>query len=351
MCWYWYYMAMLALCVGTGIISSVSVSYRSANMKAKSFKHFLSQLNLLTPRQRHQLVEFASGQSSLESLEIIERHDQHARDGCPFCQSSATIRWGKSHELQRYRCKACGKTFTPMTGSPLSKLHYKCQWLRFSECLLASRSVRKSAKICGIDPSTAFRWRHRFLLAFSQDKTQKMVGIVEADETFFTQSSKGDRYLTRPPRKRGKSMKNRIGERVPVLIVRDRTGTEADFIFEKVEKAAVHKCLASLMSDEVVLCSDGSSLYTTFAKDAHIPHKRIVRSAGVFVVDDIFHIQNLNAYVSRLKQWLQHFNGVATKYLDNYLGWRRMLEKGEVMSEKIILKLALGENYQHVMRT
>jgi len=41
----------------------------------------------------------------------------------------------------------------------------------------------------------------------------------------------------------------------------------------------------------------------------------------------IFHIQNVNGYHSRLKNWMSPFNGVATKYLPNYLGWRRMFEK------------------------
>jgi hypothetical protein len=35
---------------------------------------------------------------------------------------------------------------------------------------------------------------------------------------------------------------------------------------------------------------------------------------------------NVNAYHSRLKQWLRRFNGVATKNLPHYLGWRRALE-------------------------
>ena len=35
---------------------------------------------------------------------------------------------------------------------------------------------------------------------------------------------------------------------------------------------------------------------------------------------------NVNAYHSRLKQWLRRFNGVATKNLPHYLGWRRILE-------------------------
>jgi hypothetical protein len=48
---------------------------------------------------------------------------------------------------------------------------------------------------------------------------------------------------------------------------------------------------------------------------------------GIRVIDGAFHIQNVNAYDSRLKQWMGRFHGVATKYLENYLGWRRMLER------------------------
>ena len=39
-----------------------------------------------------------------------------------------------------------------------------------------------------------------------------------------------------------------------------------------------------------------------------------------------FHINNVNAYHGRLKEWMRRFHGVATKNLPNYLGWRRALE-------------------------
>ena len=39
--------------------------------------------------------------------------------------------------------------------------------------------------------------------------------------------------------------------------------------------------------------------------------------------EKVLHIQNVNAYGGRFKQWLNRFNGVATKYLPSYLGWRR----------------------------
>jgi len=39
-----------------------------------------------------------------------------------------------------------------------------------------------------------------------------------------------------------------------------------------------------------------------------------------------FHINNVNAYHSRLKEWMRRFHDVATENLPNYLSWRRTIE-------------------------
>ena len=57
-------------------------------------------------------------------------------------------------------------------------------------------TVAVSAKRCGIAGSTAFRWRHRFLAGINST-AEKLTGIVEADETYFLESRKGDRVWTR----------------------------------------------------------------------------------------------------------------------------------------------------------
>jgi hypothetical protein len=182
------------------------------------------------------------------------------------------------------------------------------------------------------------------LLSPAHNKSKNMVGIVEADETFFTEYFKGSRHIEHcKAKKRGKSKKN-IGERVPVLIVRDRSGTEADFVFTQISKEKIHDALRPIRGgEEIILCTDGNGIYKSFAKAERIPHKRIVGLSNTYVVDKIFHIQNLNAYISRLKTWMRRFNGVATRYLENYLGWRRMIEnKSEVASPDYYLRQALG---------
>lgn len=321
-------------------------------MKRKNFKNLLSTLDTLTYNQRKKLLDELTENPANESLAIVESNNKKKRI-CPYCRSSSLQRWGKSHDLQRYRCKACLKTFNSLTETSLARLRHKDKWLPYSQCLTEGKSIRESAKLCGIDPKTAFRWRHRFLSSAARSKSKKMTGIVEVDETFFTENCKGNRQIKhRAPKKRGKSSKKHSRDRVPVLMVRDRSGTEADFVFRTIEKQKVHSALKPLMDKEVVLCSDGNSLYKTFAKKEKIAHKRIIGNDKVYVVDQIFHIQNLNAYISRLKNWMLRFNGVATKYLESYLGWRRIIEtKNKNISPQYYLRLALGKNYQQLMGT
>lgn len=65
-----------------------------------------------------------------------------------------------------------------------------------------------------------------------------------------------------------------------------------------------------------------------------------------------FHLNNVNAYHARLKEWLRRFHGVATKNLPNYLGWRRTLEAlGQDASSAAMILGAIGSGpYQQSTR-
>jgi len=55
------------------------------------------------------------------------------------------------------------------------------------------------------------------------------------------------------------------------------------------------------------------------------------------------HINNVNGYHGRLKEWLRPFHGVATRYLDHYLGWRRTVEAlGAGAQQQPWLRSAIG---------
>jgi len=93
------------------------------------------------------------------------------------------------------------------------------------------------------------------------------------------------------------------------------------------------------------LCTDGS---VTLARAAHalgVEHQAINVSRGIRVRGP-WHVQNVNAYVvSRLRGWMRRFKGVATKYLDSYLGWFRMLDRFAPAGPQpaAVLRLAIGK--------
>lgn len=99
---------------------------------------------------------------------------------------------------------------------------------------------------------------------------------------------------------------------------------------------------AALDRSDAVLCTDSARPYASFAKETGITHRRINLAAGRRVVQDVFHM-HVNAYHSRLKDWMRRFRGVSTKYLANYLGWRRLLEREvDTLTPELWLRLAVG---------
>lgn len=252
---------------------------------------------------------------------------------CPRCGSGRSEGWGRERNgLKRCRCLDCKRTFNPLTGTPLARLRKKECWLKYAGALNESLPVRKAAKVCKVSKNTAFKWRHRFLKAQNKSKDQSLAGIAEVDEIFLLESFKGQRKLPRPARKRG-GVAEKPGlsaEQIPILIARDRTGAHIDGVLPDRSEAAVRPVLEGKLSkDDTLLCMDGDKALIAFAEAEGIEYELVIASKGEHVHEKVLHIQNVNAYGSRFKQWLYPFKGVATKYLQSYLGWRRWLERDE----------------------
>jgi transposase-like protein len=307
------------------------------------------QLKQLSPSQRQRLHQTLD-QTEISTEEILTV--QAVLRQCPHCESALLKPWGSSHGLPRYRCACCSKTCNPLTKTPLARLRQRDKWLMYAQALIDGLSVRKAAELCGIDKNTAFLWRHRFLSLPNTHQAQHEEGIVEADETFFLESFKGQRNLPRPPRKRGGVGKTRgtSDDQIPVLVVRDRHKSTATVIMEKVDASHIEAVLSPLIDKDAVLCTDGAAVYAAFCGKTGIKHE-VVKSKGPRV-RGAFHIQNVNAFDSRLKKWMKRFNGVATKYLGNYLGWRRLLERyQQQLSPEVFLFEAVGRTSQQLIKT
>ena len=314
-------------------------------MRPDQWQAFVRQCAQLSHRQRLAgmalLHSAASQNAAITLIEQTAQADLH----CPACRATHFHRHGQAHGLQRYRCVPCGKTFNALTGTPLAHLHHKTQWLAYADCLLNSFSVRKAAQQVHIHRNTSFRWRHRFLALAKTDRPRCLHGIAEADEMYLLESQKGSRHMTRPARQRGGAAGQRgiSNEQVCILVARDRTGQTVDFVTGRgqLTKAKLHACLPPVIDRDILLVSDGHPAYPVFAREVGILHAAVNLRAGIRVRGTV-HVQNVNAYHSRLREWLRPFHGVATRYLPNYLGWRWILDAGRIRSPETLLKATWG---------
>lgn len=316
-------------------------------MKAKEFQALADTLEKLTPHQRELMTERLQKMGQVQAVNTLVESGVSDTSACPKCGHEQIARWGSASGLQRYRCASCKATFNALTGTPLARLRHKDKWLNYAKKMVEGQSVRKSAAACEVHPNTAFRWRHRFLSLPDEQKATSLVGIAEADDTYFLESFKGKRKgMPRAVRKRGgKASKRGLSdEQIPVLVARDRAGNTADFILEAVDKFHVWIALNPLLAQDCILCTDGSKALTAVAENIGVTHHPVNLSAGIRV-DGPWHVQNVNAYHSRLKGWMHRFHGVATRYLSRYLGWHRLIERcRNALSPAGFLSAALGLN-------
>ena len=299
-----------------------------SEMRQQELKKIRAMVERMTYHQRRDLMEELVGREAAGvCIGVIE--GQGERHPCPHCGSHLVVRNGSASGLQRYLCRSCQRTYNALTGTPLAHLRHKSKWMVQAEALRDGISIRQAAKQLNVARSTAFRWRHRFMAAPKAIQAQSLVGIAEVDETFFLHSRKGERGLDRKPRRRGGSAAKRgtSKEQVPVLVARDRSTATANFILDADSKACVVTALKPLLPSDTILCTDGSSVLAAAAKEIGVTHRPVNVSAGQRVIAGVYHIQNVNAFDSRLKNWMRRFHGVATKYLDSYLGWFRTLDR------------------------
>lgn len=316
-------------------------------MRSRELNRWLERLASLTPHQREQVkaqLQDLAGRDAVTALleeRIVPTH-------CPGCQGEHWVRNGQADGLQRFKCRDCGITFNGLTGTPLARLRHRQKWLEQAKVLEHGLSVRKAAVHLGLHRTTAFRWRHRFLTVPRDVMDRPQTGVVEADEAYFLRSYKGQprrlrEATSRPARRRGGSAAKRglSDEQVPILVVRNRAGQTADFGLPSANKAGLLAILPQAVTDDAVLCTDGSAMLAAAARHLGLEHHglntlRGERRRGAW------HIQNVNAYHSRFKGWLQRFRGVATSYLPNYLGWYRALDRSTRTGAQTASLLALA---------
>jgi transposase-like protein len=250
---------------------------------------------------------------------------------CPHCRSLKVILNGRVRGKQRYLCRDCSRTFGDHSDTPLRGTHLPEKWLPFMECMIQGLSLRRCEEVLEVTWVTLFYWRHKILAAIKRLEPAAFDGILEVDETYFLESQKGNKNLSRKPRKRGGAASKRgiSKEQVCVVVARDRDKSTLARVacHGPIDKAQAKALLDAAVAEVTTLCSDANGTWRSFAAEKSLPHIELNGQKNERVKRGIFHIQNVNAFHRRLKGWMERFNGVATKYLDHYLAWFHFIER------------------------
>lgn len=275
------------------------------------------------------IVAQSTGQAEVSALkaEIGQVH----KKCCPHCQSYSIVANGRNKGVQRFRCKECGKNFSEHAGTSIAHLKKGHLWKSYITHMFSGNSIAMCAELTGISIQTSFDWRHKVLSSLRSMSPARFEGISESDDIYFNYSEKGSKTLTRKPRKRGNhGIKQGVSnDKVAVILTCDRKNHKDLQVAKRgrIRKIDIQKALSGKLDPDSVLCTDSHRSYTAFAKAEGVEHQKIHARKKQYVKDKIYHVQNANQAAGALKQWMRGFNGVSTKYLQNYMSWFMVLEQ------------------------
>lgn len=262
---------------------------------------------------------------------------------CPYCASASVYRRGKQNKVQMYKCRDCSKWYSETTGTPLWDIKLKHKWQSYLRCMEQGMTIKQTSNAIGVSIQTSFDWRHKVLSSLSGFVPKTLSGVVECDELELALSNKGSRHLQRKPRKRASDFKrNNAMEEITVVQVVTAVERNGEKYLKAVESKRlsseeITKALDGKLADQATLITDKHHSYKLFAKENQtIKHKTVLAKEHVNKEDKTIHLQHVNNTHAQLRTFLLPFNGVSSKYLQNYLNW--FAYAGKLSGTKTILK-------------
>jgi transposase-like protein len=257
---------------------------------------------------------FASDDLARTYLESIRWPDGVV---CPHCQTMGErIRKIPANPEKKvraglYRCLECKKQFTCTVGTIFEDSHIPLRkWLTAWYLMATSKKGVSGLQIQRMLDLGSYRsahfMMHRIRYALKEeDVSEKLSGVVEADESFV-----GGQAI-------GKGKANARKNKIAVLTIVERGGRKRSQVLERVTSST----LKAAIRENVLICSrlmtDQHPGYTGLAPK--YDHETVKHSAKEFIRGDV-HVNTVESSFSLLKRGVVGtFHSVSKKYLPLYL--------------------------------
>lgn len=280
-------------------------------------------LNVEPPRQVPQKQEGLN----MENLRDLANKRVKDLGECPHCGNAGFARWGRTGTgEQRYRCGGCRKTFTGLTGTPLSQVHHKAKLLESLACMEALLSLREAAESLGVHRNTVFRYRHLIMSLLEESAPEELPVVAETDEAFLRHSFKGQKSgIPRPSYRRGMRARRRGPSPAQLAalaaLTRHALNSLGTMHFPVPNATTTGAAPGPIVGVDAVPASDAAS-----ASDAAKKPPGPQPPGGLHALAPS-HAQGVKVRDSSIKDRLRPFRGVAAKNLRRYMAWLDFLDR------------------------
>lgn len=232
---------------------------------------------------------------------------------CPHCGGVERITPVKGGRIGLKRCGQCKKQFTCKVGTVFedSKVPVH-KWFQAAHLLASSKkgiSAHQLHRTLGVTYKTAWFMAHRLREAMRSGDLTPMGGlgqVVEADETFFGQSSKPRKNARGPAHLR------------KVMTLVHRGGQARSFHVEELTSDAVGAIVRDNIARESTLATDEGRHYRKVGTELE-EHLRVEHGDEQYV-DGVAHVNSAEGYFSIFKRGMKGvYQHCAEKHLHRYL--------------------------------
>jgi hypothetical protein len=241
---------------------------------------------------------------------------------CPRCGNAEVKPHARSFHWVCYACGAGsdGYRFSVLVGTIFENTNIDLrQWFRVIHLMLTSKkgiSALQVFRYMGFGSyKTAWYMCHRVRAGLVDREFQKLIGIVEVDETFVGGKAKNRHWDKRG----GGGGTGGIGSgKTPIAGAVSRKGNVVARVVENVRASTLTEFVRESVSTKVsLLCADQWSGYNPLAGE--FPLARIDHSKGQYVVGAV-HTQTIEGFWSLVKRGvIGNFHKVSRKYLPLYV--------------------------------
>jgi transposase-like protein len=258
--------------------------------------------------------------NELLAVEFFEQKIWNGTPKCPHCQSTSVYKMVDAKTGQRnkrflWRCHDCKKQFTVRIRTVLEESRIPLRYWAYAFWRAVTSKKGVSAleikRHCQISYPAALFLMHRIRFAMTPDKSQKLKGVIEADECYVG---------GRPRPGTGLHQRGRATKKTPVLAMVERDGSIRSRVVPNVSGKTLRGAIQECVDPDSRIITDELSAYNGLRKMFRGGHDAVRHSAREYARGDV-NTNTVESSFALLKRGITGiYHAVSKKHLHRYVG-------------------------------